>query len=66
MLPPLPRFFCGCSVVSHGSFLEKIGGEGRGEGAVLARGLLRKPLFRPIGPPSRPEGEKELRSRGKH
>ena len=49
MLPLSPDFFCGYSVVSHGSVLAKIGGEGRGAGAVLARCLLPPPPFRPIG-----------------
>ena len=48
------------------AFLQKIGGEGRVEGAVLASCLQRKPPLPAYRPLSRPEGEKGLRSRGKH
>ena len=47
--PPLPPIFADAAWCDMAAFLQKLGGEGRGEGAVLARCLQRKPLIRPIG-----------------
>ena len=45
MLPPLPTFFADAAWCHMAAFLQKIGGEGRGEGAVFAR-------YIPGNPPS--------------
>jgi hypothetical protein len=35
MLPPLPQFFAGTMLYDMAALPQKIGGEGRGEGAVF-------------------------------
>ena len=65
-VPLSPRFFADAAWCDMAAFLQKLGGEGRGEGAVLARCLQRNPPHPAYRPPSPPEGEKGLGSRCKH
>ena len=57
--PPLPPIFADAAWCDMAAFLRKLGGEGRGEGAVLGRCLQRKPPHPPYRPPSPPEGKRD-------
>jgi len=53
-------FFADAAWCHMAAFLQKIGGEGWGEGAVLARCRPGKPINRPIGPLIHPSGRRDF------